>query len=363
MMKKFFVLLAVMMLSFSLISCEDREVKKARLKNEKIALGYAKDYINKKYGFEPEVKSYISDWQHGAYNRQYIDKLIVEMSHDGKDFITYINYDGTNGKDSYQSEDIMAGLLDEINGYTNGTEMKDIEIQVKNDIRSYAPFEFNDYLCSRYFDGTDLSDILDECGTTFTAYYVDKELTPERSGLLKNTDGTFISFRSEEAMKKYREIRSVSNFPHDYTDKDFAPYIKYKKTTDGTFCDHSEWKTYDGFDYLSFGKATSGQWERPNELKSISKLPDGNDFEEIHDISEIYMAETNEDTALYIYFPVDSSIYTDDTLVVRYSIENKKTGETETGSEIAEICGEYANSCIIAGKNSEVTFCLAKQFD
>ena len=110
MMKRLFMIFLSVFLAFSLISCESREEKRERLKNEKIALGYAKDYIKDKYGFEPKVIEYQSDNEGRVYGVEYYPRLIVTMSHGGRGFITCIGYDGTNGVDSYQHEDIRAAL-------------------------------------------------------------------------------------------------------------------------------------------------------------------------------------------------------------------------------------------------------------
>lgn len=365
-MKKLIFSLLIIFVAFTLVSCESPQERKKRQKNEKTALKYSCKYIEEKYNFEPEIIKYESDYQQKILSREYFPRLLVEMSYNNHKFLTYINYDGTNAYDSYQHEDIKAALSNTINEQISG--LKDLDLFASNDIRSNTYHDFNNCLCSTYFDGTNLDSVLSECQAYYTAYYVNKQF-PDLDIVQVFGDsiiGSFVSYRSEAAMKRLPNVQPEDHF----SDVKVAPYVECMQKTDG-YHTHFNLNHFDTIDYISFDVSsydpkihmTLDRLDTPYELKSISKVSplrkDNDTSVQFNDLTDTYMIETDVDIHLFVYFPIDESLYSEGKLRFRCMINDIETGETKLLDKPIDIRGDYAVGRFALKKNSTLTFCLA----
>lgn len=362
-MKKLIFSLLIIFFALTFISCESHEDRKERQKNEKTALEYSCKYIEEKYNFKPKIIKYESDYQQQINGRMYFPRLLVEMSYNNREFLTYINYDGTNAYDSYQHEDIKAALSNAINEQISG--LKDLDLFASHDIQSNTYYhDFHDCLCSTYFDGTNLDSVLSECRAYYTAYYVNKnfpdlDILPFSDSII----GSFVSYRSEEAMKRFPNLNPENHFE----DVKVAPYVECMQNTNG-YHTHFNLNHFDMIDYISFDVSTYNpkinmtlnRLDKPYELKSISKVPPlKNAHARFDDLTDTYMIETDTDINLFVYFPIDDSLYTESELLLRYMVDNIETDETKLFTDSIDIRGDYAVACVTLKKNSTLTFCLA----
>ena len=360
-MKRLFMIFLSVFLAFSLISCENREEKRERLKNEKIALGYAKDYIKDKYGFEPEVIEYQSDNEGRVYGVEYYPRLIVTMSHGGRGFITCIDYDGTNGVDSYQHEDICAALSEKVNERIGG--LKDLKIKTQNyEAARCLQFVFNDCLCSTYFDGTNLEEVLIEAGASYTAYYIDEYFTEDKVKIFSDEiKGAYVSYVSEEAMEKMPDIRPSDHFEG----VSLSMYVNCMQRTDGyhTYFEPEDFGeiSYAAFDQTGYdpkAEMTLNRLDKPYRIKSISEADALDTDMNFNDITKTYRIETDPETdiALFIFYKADKGFNKDKLPYVRYSADDGEAGSAEMS-----LYGEYAVAYRSLVNRTGLTFCISKK--
>lgn len=150
------------------------------------------------------------------------------MSYNNRKFLTYINYDGTNAKDSYQHEDIKEALNSTIDEQVSG--LRNLSLSARHSIKSNSYYhDFRDCLCGIYFDGTNLDEVLDECNASYVAYYVDKQIpNPEGIQLFsEDVVGSFVSYRSESAMEQFPDVQPTNHF----SDVEYAAYVECMQKT------------------------------------------------------------------------------------------------------------------------------------
>ena len=208
-MKRYILyILCALLAVLCITGCESKEERAQRKENEKQAAEQAVQYIYEKYGFTPEVLSSNSDYLGGMFGNRYCQTYFIKMVYEEKEFLVFI--DGEEARDSYQHEEIYQALRTEINDRIPGA----IELRLEGHqfFHRAVATNYKDCLCSEYFDGTNLIEVLNDCRGRFRAYYVHGDFSDESLFTwLGNTDseteessnafrGQFVSLRSEDAL-------------------------------------------------------------------------------------------------------------------------------------------------------------------
>ena len=208
-MKRYILyILCALLAVLCITGCEDKRLRAQRKENEKQAAEQAVQYIYEKYGFTSEVLSSNSDYSYGIFGLNYYQAYLIKMVYEEREFQVFIKRE--NVRDSYQHEEICQALQTEINDRIPGVIkfwLYGEQFFSSNDYRY-----FDDCLCSEYFDGTNLIEVLNDCRGRFRAYYVHGDFSDESLFTwLGNTDseteessnafrGQFVSLRSEDAL-------------------------------------------------------------------------------------------------------------------------------------------------------------------
>ena len=141
------------------------KTRKERNRAEKNAISY----IEKKYGFTPEVVSSTRYYDVNfnfdiliTYTKNATDEYKVTMRHDGKDFKVFIPFAeiSDKGRDDYQSEEIASALKEKVASFFGGKALAMDSMGHKN--------VFYGFCTGDYYDGTNLEHFYSENGE----YYV-----------------------------------------------------------------------------------------------------------------------------------------------------------------------------------------------
>lgn len=274
-MKRYILyILCVLLTVLFITGCETKEERAQRKKNEKQAAEQAVQFMYEKYGFKPEVLSSDSDFMQGMFGRDYRQAYLIKMVYEEKEFLVYMMQDG-QVRDSYQHEEICQALRTEINDRIPGvTEfgLRGYQFFSSNDYRS-----FRDCLCSEYFDGTNLLEVLNDCRGTFFACYVHGDFSDEsRFTWLYNIDseteeslnafyGQFISLRSEDAL----HLVSGGVATIDIFRGEDAIYVESYRDTEGIY-EQYNLKQYGDLYYLIY-LSDYGYNQPDHDVLSISE--------------------------------------------------------------------------------------------
>ena len=192
--------------------------------NVSIAKTKAVQYIKDKYGFDAEVIDASMDTRGGTT----LDTALVTMEHDGREFYAEIDIKTDKGFDNYQADEIAKAFEDKINSeipdgklvrldhFGHGYSSSRIFTDDKKD-NGMVPKE-------AYFDGNDLTGVLENSSVSLIMYYTDTEFHDcELFRDIKRTDNSLqlVSFDSEEITEAC--IRSG----YYYDDRDYLLYAPH----------------------------------------------------------------------------------------------------------------------------------------
>ena len=162
-------------------------------------------YIEKKYGFTPEIVSgeryYELDFDFNlfiSYSKNPTDNYRFRMLHEGEYFTVYIPYKFVTdeGRDNYQDHEIDDAVNDAVASYFDGKALA-----VNKDKDNRIRYE---YVESEYYDGTNIEKFYRE-GESYYVYTVGCDLDSiDLDHILKETNGDSIyvfDCKSEEAFE------------------------------------------------------------------------------------------------------------------------------------------------------------------
>ena len=191
----------------TLTSCGDSEEQK-ELNRQYIATAKtnALNYIQDKYGFEPEITDAVQEREYGMFSSTPLTTVYVRMNYNNRNFGVYIDgaSKNTDGYDNYQQEDLYE--------YLKSFIPEPIDMELKGGVisTSYDDFEkecVNMY--QTYFDGTNIAEMFNEKGCSIYARYIDKDFSeisaddfPDDFFINEKVKVTFYSYRSEDAYNK-----------------------------------------------------------------------------------------------------------------------------------------------------------------
>ncbi|MBQ8959687.1 MAG: hypothetical protein IJ071_00500 [Ruminococcus sp.] len=201
-MKRLIIAAAALLM---LCSCENKEQKASRLEGEAIAQDNVIKYVEEKYGFTPELRRLVTDSHESMWGTYYSDHIIAEMTHEGREFIVYSAFDGSDAMDDYQQEEIQAALENEVKSRL--PEARKVEISKYSAMRSVDYTGQGRILYNEYYDGQDLSTVLED--STVAVYAVNADLSGDFDWFDQLTDpekdNQIISYRSDEALDEKGE--------------------------------------------------------------------------------------------------------------------------------------------------------------
>ncbi len=207
-MKKFFgvilkIIAILILVAIALFVCNKIMQVLDRYRAEKNAISY----IEKKYGFSPEVLSSKKDYDVHvnadifiSYSKTPTGNYQVKMQHDGKDFTVYIPYKKASdgGTDDYQSDEIASAIQAEVSSCFDGKVMA-----IHNYQDSRMGFR---YIEADYFDGSDTEKFYRE-NASYYVYTVGCDLKSlDLKGILKKFHASSIyvfDCVSEEAFNDF----------------------------------------------------------------------------------------------------------------------------------------------------------------
>ena len=175
--KKFFtwifiILAVIIALAAGIIMSKSLKTKKEQNLAEKNAISY----IEKKYGFTPEVigseRYYEVDVDFDiliTYSKTPTDDYLVRLRHEGKEFKVYISFTEVTdkGRDDYQSDEVNAAVKDSVASYFDGKVMA-------IDGGGHKNLSFH-YCMEEYFDGSHVEKFYHE-GAEYYIYTVGSNL-------------------------------------------------------------------------------------------------------------------------------------------------------------------------------------------
>jgi len=153
----------------------------------------AMNYIEEKYGFKPKVKGVETEYVDEFFSSQKSGAYVFKMEHDGDEFLVYATGLGSADAcaDTYQYDEILYDFETEIADAVGG----------RADIISLA--HTNNYFNSddnyrvffvKYYDGTNLYEVLTEAKTTVTMIYLDGRPVHEFDESLMDIGRKYISY-------------------------------------------------------------------------------------------------------------------------------------------------------------------------
>lgn len=353
-MKRYILyILCVLFAVLFITGCESKEERAQRKKNEKQAAEQAVQFMYEKYGFTPEVLSSDSDYMQGMFGKDYSQEYLIKMVYNEREFLVYMMQDG-QVRDSYQHEEICQALRTEINDRIPGvTEfwLRGYQFFSSNDYRSFI-----DCLCSEYFDGTNLLEVLNDCRGTFCAYYVHGDFSDEsRFTWLYNTDseteessnafdGHFISLRSEDGFVPGVATRDIFRGRA-------AIYVESYRDTEGIY-EQYDLKQYGDLYYLIY-LSDYGYNQPDHDVLSISEgvPPSRRELSEIclrfhnYTLSEVFNLSIYEKVDdVIVFYPVSEidGFDTSDTEFLKMWTDSE--GKIKHDHGVVSRVGDYAVS-------------------
>lgn len=297
-------------------------------------------FIKDKYGIEAE----------GDYNRTFSYNgeswTTVDMTADGKKFRfeRYTDKDGnTIFADSYQLDEIKQAIFDEVSRvYPNG---------VRRDIGVYSSDFIGDPVIERYFDGTNLDEVLDGQHGGVTVDFAETEFDLEDPLFEKlgewNIKPYFTSFDTTEHLEDFikTERLGIVDLGNNYAK--YAHYItdsvvyEYGKSGEKGKVIHKSYdiKSNDEFDYLFVGI-----YEHIGGAEKIEKFfAKYNEGEKVSKpISKVYIRDSYGSGFYYIFYPLEKLNGVSAENIGLAWLDNSTGVSNNRGVESASICGDYA---------------------
>lgn len=282
----------------SMTSCGDSEEQK-KLNQQYIATAKtnAMNYIQNKYGFEPEITDAVQEREYGMFSSTPLTTVYVRMNYNNRKFGVYIDgaSENTDGYDNYQQEELYEYVKEFI------PEPLDIRLKGGAVSTSYDDFEkecVNMY--QTYFDGTNAAEMFGEKGCSIYARYIGEDFSeiseddfPEDFFESEMVSITLMSYRSEDAYK----VKGVR------TDEESAVYLESYCTLNKS---ETVKKSYplgkiDGVYYYvedDFPESVSIR-----EITSVDVSKWNNEYFTCETASKAYSVKSDRDCKVWIYFP------------------------------------------------------------
>lgn len=300
-MKLTAVVFATAVALISLTSCGDSEEQK-KLNQQYIATAKsnALNYIQDKYGFEPEITDAVQEREYGMFSSTPLTTVYVRMNYNNRNFGVYIDgaSKNTDGYDNYQQEDLCEYVRKFI------PEPVDIELKGGYVSTSYDNFEKECVNMYRdYFDGTNIAEMFEEKGCSIYARYIDEDFSeikaedfPEDFFESEKVSVTLLSYRSAGTYGMYK----AKGFK---TNEESAIYLK-------SYCTLNKSETVKK-SYL-LGQIDNMYYYVENDLPESVNIreitPDNpanwdNEFYTHEVASKAYSIRSYSDCTVWIYFP------------------------------------------------------------
>lgn len=232
------VIVLVVMVLYG-IGLKARREEKEKL--TKLAKEKAIEYIEDKYGFEAEiVYTYLNHdgrYSNTSNNKNPTGTAEIQMEHEGKNFSVKIDYKNGTGYDNYQFDEIEQAFEDRLNSEIPGGKIEDFQLTspgYKPEI--YHPADEGMVSKEAYYDGNDLTNVIENANVTITAFYTNtefhdcslfKDITTNNESSL-----SLFSFTSDEMKEKCRFTLG------EYTT--YAPYINDRWQVADSKSEHPE---------------------------------------------------------------------------------------------------------------------------
>ncbi|SFC83616.1 hypothetical protein [Ruminococcus albus] len=250
------VLVAVLFFRFSSKIKEDQWKKAEDTAKQKTI-----EYVEDKYGFKADVTNIIIYHDGTVFDDQKhttpTGTARLELEHDGKIFNVQINYEKNIGYDDYQFDDIKQALEERLNSEIPGGEAESIKVSSKGVENDPYLVELDGMVSKEaYYDGNDLSKVINNTDITMTALYTDTEFheCPLFEEIKANKDNSLflISFKTDDIKEECDKNISIHSF-EDYTA--YAPYINDRWVVTDSKSEHLEpYYLRDCGDFLLYGK-------------------------------------------------------------------------------------------------------------
>ena len=294
-MKKFLILLLIIILLSGCYSKEDKKLAKQYKEQGKIN---ALAYIKSKYGFDAKVKNVKNEidcnnsWK--CINSNPTGNVIVKMNANNKDFKVYTTgtKESTEATDDYQLEEIKNGFIDFFKSNIN-LELYDYKIKLNAEsVKELYNNNLNDM--SKYIDNIEL-------------YYIGNNLeiinTNNINNFLQTSNGTInlINFKDKDTCDNYKKV--------NFDKEEFL--IIYKESELILKRNQRNFYRYDRITTLNnevyvYSPTTNNRFEITestlDDIKNYKKLYEDLNYKKITQLSNAYAINRPREI-LYLYFP------------------------------------------------------------
>lgn len=297
-------------------------------------------FIQDKYGIEADA-----DYDRTSSSDGY-KWTIVKMTADGKDFFVeqYTdNDDHTIFADNYQLDEIKQAVFDEVSRvYPNGT---------RRDVRIYGSEFFFHEVIEKYFDGTNLDEVMDRSRGSITVDFADTEFDLE-APLFKKLDEWsigpyFTSFDTAAHRDEFVASDKLGNyFGYDDHYVKYAHYITDR--VEYEYGESGEWgkvvrksydiKSGDEFDYLYriIYENKSGAKKIEQRFAKYADTALGKP------VTKVYNWEYIGGSSNFIYYPLEKLNGTAVENIEVAWISDSAGSNNAFGTKKAEVIGDYA---------------------
>lgn len=297
-------------------------------------------FIKDKYGIEAEA-----DYDRTSSSDGY-KWTIVKMTAYGKDFTVeqYTDNDGNiKHADDYQLDEIKQAVFDEVSSvYPNG---------IRRDVRIYGSEFFFHEVIEKYFDGTNLDEVMDRSRGSVTVDFADTEFDLDNP-LFKKLDEWsispyFTSFDTAAHRDEFVASDKLGNY-FGYADH----YVKYAHSiTDRVKYEYGKTGEKGKVIRESYNIETNGEFdylyvqieECENGTENLEKFFEKyNESEKISQpISKAYRNPESIVNSYYIFYPLEKLNGVPAENIGAAWLANSSISNNR-GVEIASVCGDYA---------------------
>ena len=253
------ITVSVVLALYYILSPKIKNAEKEKL--TKVAKQKALEYVEDKYGFVAEIKDvYLNHdgrYSNNSDNTNPTGTAEVWMEHDEKIFHLKIDYKNGTGYDNYQFDEIKQAFEDRLNSEMPGGEVGYFQLVSPGfKLETYQPPVDGMVSKEAYYDGNDLSKVINNTDITMTALYTDTEFheCPLFDEIKANKDNSLflISFKTDDIKEECDKNISIHSFD-DYTA--YAPYINDRWVVTDSKSEHLEpYYLRDCGDFLLYGK-------------------------------------------------------------------------------------------------------------
>ncbi|MBQ4283126.1 MAG: hypothetical protein IJB96_04275 [Lachnospira sp.] len=358
-------LIALMMCLLSgCTGCGDSPEQKAINKdNIARAKENAINYVKEKYNISAEVSDAILDRNYGLFSSTPTSKVLVKMKYDDRNFNVYIDGESpnTNGYDDYQKDSISDAVKSIVAKQLPGVERVIIDGGKMNNIEYSDIRECCDVLYDKYYDGTNLKEVLSDNNYNVYVAFVDKSLSnvsnedfPE---LLWDDDDRYevtlnlISYRDRDTYKQCYEYS---------VEAEYAVYIEEYCELYGTKKkEYEEYKLNQCGDLYYYVEDDKEDDVEVSKLIKVINASDwkGHGADDATVSSDAYSICASKDTGksgVHIFFPISKiKNFSEKDTEYAYCEYSKDKYNYSSGSVKNSIIGEYVHrECLPADKSA-----------